>query len=381
MRGIHLHFYRAIILLFLARPIRLASAILQTVDDRDPGIQYFNGTWTLDGVDAEYSGTTSHSRNRGGTAIFNFTGTQVAVYGTLGPVGDYVTHSTYTINQGPPNSFTAPNRINKVQYRIQFYMSEQLPNSNHTLTIVNQGDWFYLDYLEVTVPDPIASAHDPMPPNVTGPPSQISQLGSSPSTILSSTESAESSTPNRSSSPSSIMMSSSGSLSSSSILPSESNRATRLSNGVIGGLAVTSIISLLLGLVFVYFYLRRWNTDVEVDPDTHVAAITPFLHTQRHGFPPNSPIGVRSTLQVDTNTASSEATALPSINSTNATDGSFFIQLPRGSENLKVAIDHPRETPVATGTLHNGEITSESTNVVDNFSVHTGSLPPPYSAC
>ena len=222
------------------------------------------------------------------------TGTQVAVYGTLGPVGSYVTQSTYTINQDPPNSFSAPNRIDKVQYQIRFYMSAQLPYSNYTLTIVNQGDSFYLDYIEVTVPDDFTPTHDSMFPNVSSPTSQISQLPSSsfetdrlpPTSITTITTSSgpESAQPSSVTSPSSSLSDADSSRSSISLSPSM--RSTKLGHGGIVGIAIASFTALIGCLVLLYFYLRRRRADAEADPTT--ALMTPFRRFSP--FPLRSPV-------------------------------------------------------------------------------------------
>lgn len=80
MRRSHSHFYFATLFSLLARLIRLASAAVQIIDDRDPKIQYTNGVWEGHGIDAEYRGTTSLSRTREGTAILSFTGTPIFSY-------------------------------------------------------------------------------------------------------------------------------------------------------------------------------------------------------------------------------------------------------------------------------------------------------------
>ena len=75
----------------------------------------------------------------------------------LGPTGNYTTWSTYSINGGPFTPFTASDEVNNVQYRVQFYASDRLSNSQHILLIMNYGDWYYLDYIQVTVSDETSS--------------------------------------------------------------------------------------------------------------------------------------------------------------------------------------------------------------------------------
>ena len=137
-----------------------AFAAIRTFDDRDPLIQR-SGGWVDRGVDVEYGGTTSESRTPGDSITFRFTGmsiflgqypngghysclgVQVAVFGTLGPVGNYTTKSTYAINEGSPQLFTSPFETSRVQRNIRFYMSEELPNARseeHTSDSSHSGE-------------------------------------------------------------------------------------------------------------------------------------------------------------------------------------------------------------------------------------------------
>lgn len=239
------------------------------------------------------------------------------MYGTLGPVGNYTTQSTYSINQATSQIFAAPHEIDQVQYQIRFYMSEQLPNSDYTLTIVNQGNWFYLDYFEVTVPDSIASTDGPTSANGPSPTPQISTSPAQPDTHSTDPSSIQSSqvppsslpvpvppsqplsgerqttalstvittlTP-ESAQPSFVTLSPSKSLSvadssRTSNSPSPSIRPTRLSGGVIAGITIASVVALLVCLVIlISFCFKRRHPDHAV-VDLATASASPFREFQ-----------------------------------------------------------------------------------------------------
>lgn len=270
------------------------------------------------GVDVEYGGTTSESKTPGDSIAFRFTGmsifsgqyqkgghylclgTQVAVFGTLGPVGNYTTKSTYTINEGSPRLFTSPFETTRVQRDVRFYVSEQLPNANHVLTIENQGDWFYLDYLHVTVPDSIVSTEISISSDKPSPTTQISSSSLPPdplpatptptqhsqetrltpsSSLLAQSSLSERQTvvlstsistwlspevPRSSSAPSSLGAGDAPQSSTSPDQPVKPPRA-RLTNGVIAGIAITSALALFVFLVLLYFCFKRRRTYAEVD--------------------------------------------------------------------------------------------------------------------
>ena len=127
----------------------------------------------------------------------NKSGVQVAVYGTRGPPGNYTTKSAYSVDGGPPTMFTAPDELDAPEYKVQFYISERLSSSQHTLVLTNYGNWYYLDYIQVTVPDEISSSS---PPPSSAPSSPSSQM-SSPQTSSPAPTPSGSDTPLVSSSP------------------------------------------------------------------------------------------------------------------------------------------------------------------------------------
>ncbi|KAF9242625.1 hypothetical protein BU15DRAFT_43706 [Melanogaster broomeanus] len=125
------------------------------VDDRDPRITY-TGTWFLAGGFPEYDNTTHGAPTAGSSASFNFTGTTVSVFGTVGPVdaNNYTigpSISMYTLDHFLPVTFVEP-ALNSASYHYQFYTSPPLDDGLHHLIItsVNMSSVLWLDYLQYT---------------------------------------------------------------------------------------------------------------------------------------------------------------------------------------------------------------------------------------
>ncbi|KIK83955.1 hypothetical protein PAXRUDRAFT_832016 [Paxillus rubicundulus Ve08.2h10] len=125
------------------------------VDDRDPWITY-TGDWFLGGESPEYQNTTHGTTTAGSSASFNFTGTSVGVYGTVGSTQFYHVDvgspiSIYNLDHFPAVSFYAP-ALNSASYHYQFYISPPLNDTIHYLVItsVNMSSVLWLDYLQYT---------------------------------------------------------------------------------------------------------------------------------------------------------------------------------------------------------------------------------------
>ncbi|KAF9242623.1 hypothetical protein BU15DRAFT_72733 [Melanogaster broomeanus] len=125
------------------------------VDDRDPRITY-TGAWFLGGGDPEYDNTTHGTNVSGSSASFNFTGTSISVFGTVGPidfwhvdVGSSI--SIYNLDYFPPVTFRAP-ALNSASYHYQFYTSPPLEDGLHYLAVtsVNMSSVLWLDYFQYT---------------------------------------------------------------------------------------------------------------------------------------------------------------------------------------------------------------------------------------
>lgn len=81
----------------------------------------------------------------------------MAVYGAFGPVGTFDMRSEYSIDRGPPTAFLPPNDIAAVVHRRQFFASGEIKDGPHVLTIENMGEQFWLDYIQVEVPDDVGT--------------------------------------------------------------------------------------------------------------------------------------------------------------------------------------------------------------------------------
>lgn len=84
----------------------------------------------------------------------------MSVFGIRGPSGTYTENTSYVIDGGAPSFWTNSSNIPAVEYQVEFYKSPQLTNTQHTLLITNFGDWFWLDSMNVTVPDDEATGGD-----------------------------------------------------------------------------------------------------------------------------------------------------------------------------------------------------------------------------
>ncbi|EIW77843.1 hypothetical protein CONPUDRAFT_75625 [Coniophora puteana RWD-64-598 SS2] len=125
-----------------------------TVDDRSPLISYSGSTaWAQGGASPEYHNTTSGSYHYGDTATFTFTGTWVAVYGTVGWVSvNGLPTTTFTLDGNESINFQGPNAT-LAQYRYQMYSSSILNGAEHTLVINNTSptqapSQIWLDFIE-----------------------------------------------------------------------------------------------------------------------------------------------------------------------------------------------------------------------------------------
>lgn len=122
-------------------------------DDRDAAITYSGADWSLAGSEREFNSTTSWTATEGATAIVNFTGTTISVYGTIaGGLRARAPRSSYSIDGGTPVEYEAE-LTRAVQYNVQFFQSPTLSEGTHTLTITNTGDdsaQFFLDMFMVT---------------------------------------------------------------------------------------------------------------------------------------------------------------------------------------------------------------------------------------
>ncbi|TFK37827.1 hypothetical protein BDQ12DRAFT_736014 [Crucibulum laeve] len=221
------------------------------IDDQDPSIVYSPGQWKKAGSVNEYEGTTMETLASGATSQLQFTGTSIAVFGTIpkrlyGIQGN--PNSTYSLDGQFVYQF-APSREDDTQYNVTFYQSNTLPLGNHTLLVTSLGNelTFYLDYFQINGD-----------PSTTG--SLIStSLLSTPTTTLSPTPAAASQlTPSTNSTGISAVSSSNDTL----IGP--------IVGGILGGF--TLLAAVLACLVMYVRRRRRRKPDMSVDSMHQVIA-------------------------------------------------------------------------------------------------------------
>ncbi|KAF8064350.1 hypothetical protein FPV67DRAFT_216773 [Lyophyllum atratum] len=153
------------------------------VDDRDARIAYSSG-WFSSGGPNEFDSTTHGSRAAGVKATFRFTGSSVAVYGTVADSGVYKDPpiSTYSIDGSSSVTYSAVPG-SKAQYKQRYFQSPDLSDGEHTLVITSTvaNAYFWLDYLEfapaVEAPpapapqDPVTTVVTTVKPETTNQPS------------------------------------------------------------------------------------------------------------------------------------------------------------------------------------------------------------------
>lgn len=89
-------------------------------------------------------------------SVFNAndkSGTYVAVFGALKPVGTWNMHSAYYLDGSPAVGFTPNPQVDSEQHQVQFYSSGSLSDGPHTLTIVNMGQQFWFDFIALETSD------------------------------------------------------------------------------------------------------------------------------------------------------------------------------------------------------------------------------------
>ncbi|KAJ7059614.1 hypothetical protein C8F01DRAFT_989205, partial [Mycena amicta] len=126
------------------------STELAIVDDRDPTIAY-GGSWSDGGVAQEFQSTTHWASAAGSTARFSFTGTSVAVYGTVAS-GSTQASMSFSVDDGlSTGSYTPPSGLTAYIHHELLFASPSLDNAEHTLvitqTLAQAHGVIYFDFL------------------------------------------------------------------------------------------------------------------------------------------------------------------------------------------------------------------------------------------
>ncbi|KAF8992157.1 hypothetical protein BDQ17DRAFT_1413467 [Cyathus striatus] len=125
------------------------------IDDQDKSKVTYNGNWIKGGSSAEYAGTVASSTRVGDSFIVSFSGTAIAVYGTIDATSGGV-QTNYTVDNAPPTQVTSQAGNGDTSHQL-FYYSDVIGFADHTLNVTmvkimpsDPGEgtiWF--DYFEV----------------------------------------------------------------------------------------------------------------------------------------------------------------------------------------------------------------------------------------
>ncbi|TFK45747.1 hypothetical protein OE88DRAFT_1740015 [Heliocybe sulcata] len=122
-----------------------------TVDDTNTSAIHYYGSWIQEGQDGEYNSTTHASGGPGVQMMFQFTGTFVEVYGTIGVQG---INTSFVLDDGSQTGYTSTyyvvGSISRVMMQVSYYQSPSLPNIGHSLLMtVNDpsATTVFLDYI------------------------------------------------------------------------------------------------------------------------------------------------------------------------------------------------------------------------------------------
>ncbi|GJE84368.1 hypothetical protein PsYK624_004440 [Phanerochaete sordida] len=136
------------------------------IDDQSDRIGYL-GDWSdlTSGNKAINNGTLKELDASGGGFFFEFTGSQVQVYGVVRPLAAHKTYvatsSTYSVDGNELNTFTSPNLTQEAD-GIMLFNSGSLPINSHQLTVsvdsASEDYPYLLDYI-VFIPAPTLSSN------------------------------------------------------------------------------------------------------------------------------------------------------------------------------------------------------------------------------
>ncbi|KAF9440768.1 hypothetical protein P691DRAFT_767278 [Macrolepiota fuliginosa MF-IS2] len=128
-------------------------------NDHNPSISYFSSlesqgtsSWSHDGSSNEFNHTVSHAIDVGSGASIAFSGTSIAIFGTISQESfDQPNPTTQYVLDAKAPVIYHTQASTKVQYQVPFYRSSYLVDGPHTLEImITDAGNLWLDYLEIT---------------------------------------------------------------------------------------------------------------------------------------------------------------------------------------------------------------------------------------
>ncbi|KAM5545374.1 hypothetical protein V8D89_000987 [Ganoderma adspersum] len=182
--------------------LHLCLADALRIDDFDRTVIY-HGPWTIganipDEAALNWDSTLHYSNISGATATLKFTGTSIAVYGSLHPPGRYNMQSLYSIDGQPPFTFIPNRDVQTAIHQSLFYSSLQFPYREHTLVVTNLGEQLFLDFFDVQdEAHPTSSSTTPAASTTTTPiPPSTSAFGGGQTVTVTASASAQPGTTN-----------------------------------------------------------------------------------------------------------------------------------------------------------------------------------------
>ncbi|KAF4617384.1 hypothetical protein D9613_006317 [Agrocybe pediades] len=146
-------------------------ATIRRIDDRDPTVTLSSQSdFSQGGNGNEYMSTTTRTNRVGASIQITFTGTQIAIYGTIDSTAlGTAPRSLFSIDGGRGQQFVE-SQVDHSQYQQRFYLSPNLTPGQHTLLITvsdvpSVTASFTFDYADIWAIDTPANTPTPTPEN------------------------------------------------------------------------------------------------------------------------------------------------------------------------------------------------------------------------
>ncbi|KAF9048030.1 hypothetical protein BDZ89DRAFT_1126991 [Hymenopellis radicata] len=114
------------------------------IDDTSGQVEW-NGQWTQKGEDGDFN-STRHVLQKDASLRLKFTGSKASVYGRVD--SNVSTQAAFSLDGGGAEIFNAPSS-GVVQHNVQFFSSNTLDQTEHTLVMTAQSDALSIDYFIV----------------------------------------------------------------------------------------------------------------------------------------------------------------------------------------------------------------------------------------